>query len=124
MPPEDETLVKQAQAELVTSSISILDKKVLPRRLEEITNEILKGQKESLKVQVETAITLVETAIEQDPASTLFFVQLPGTDCCAKVFPDAINQFFPRHDDKSTNLSGWMVPLVGLSPGALFLREH
>lgn len=104
--PEKKTLVKQAQTELATSSISILDKKVLARPLEGITKEMLKEQKESLKVQVNAAITLVETAIEQDTASTSFVVQLPGADCCAKVILEAIKQVSPRHDDKSTYFIG------------------
>lgn len=104
--PEKEALVKQAQNELATSSVSILDRKVLARRLEEITKEMLKGQKKSLKVQVHAAITLVETAIEQDPASTSFVVQLPGAEGCAKVISEAIKQVSSRHANKSTYFIG------------------
>ncbi|KAL4899546.1 tRNA synthetases class II (A)-domain-containing protein [Aspergillus multicolor] len=76
-----EALVKEAQNELATSPISILDKKVLGRRLDQVTNEM-------------------------NPSSTLFVVHLPGSECSAKVISEAIKQASSRHSDKSTYFTG------------------
>ncbi|EAU36799.1 hypothetical protein ATEG_03525 [Aspergillus terreus NIH2624] len=112
------------QAELATTAVSILDRRALSRRLEEITKEMLKEQKASLKVQVDAALTLVETAIKQDPASSSFVVQLPGTDCSAKVISEAIKQVSSRHHDKSTYFIGLDGPAGRVAHGCFVSQGH
>lgn len=124
MSPEKETLVRHVQAELATTAVSILDRRALSRRLEEITKEMLKEQKASLKVQVDAALTLVETAIKQDPASSSFVVQLPGTDCSAKVISEAIKQVSSRHHDKSTYFIGLDGPAGRVAHGCFVSQGH
>ncbi|KAF9249415.1 hypothetical protein DTO027I6_2339 [Penicillium roqueforti] len=103
--PEKEALVKQAQAELATSAISILDKKLFARRLEGSIKEMMKEQKETQRSQVDAAINHVTTVIDDNPASTSFVVNLP-TDCSAKVITEAIKHVSSIHDDKSVYFIG------------------
>lgn len=103
--PEKEALVKQAQAELATSAISILDKKLFARRLEGSIKEMMKEQKETQRSQVDAAINHVKTVIDDNPASTSFVVNLP-TDCSAKVTTEAIKYVSSIHDDKSVYFIG------------------
>ncbi|KAJ5790843.1 alanyl-tRNA synthetase [Penicillium psychrosexuale] len=103
--PEKEALVKQAQAELATSTISILDKKLFARRPEGSIKEMMKEQKETQRSQVDAAINHVKTVIDDNPASTSFVVNIP-TDCSAKVITEAIKHVSSIHDDKSVYFIG------------------
>jgi alanyl-tRNA synthetase len=87
---EKETLVKQAQAELATLAISILDKNSFARRLEEIARDMVKEQKRNWKSQTEAAIRLVETQVKSNSNSLAFVVELPA-GCSAKMKSPSIS---------------------------------
>lgn len=122
MSPEKETLVRHVQAELATTAVSILDRRALSRRLEEITKEMLKEQKASLKVQVNAAITLVETAIEQDPSSTSLLSSSRAPTVPPRSSRRLLSRFLLAITTSPRISSGWMGPPAELPTGALFPR--
>ncbi|TAQ83765.1 hypothetical protein B7494_g7912 [Chlorociboria aeruginascens] len=69
--PENEKFIKETQAEFGKLTISLLNKKAFVKR-----KDTHKQQKETQKVQVNTAINLVNTHFEQNTTSTSFVAKI------------------------------------------------
>lgn len=87
--PEKEELAKDIQSELANLTISTLVKKTFLKRLEGITKDMVKQQKETLKIQIDAGIHLIDTHFKQNTTSTSFVLRLPG-NASAKVVSDII----------------------------------
>ena len=74
---EKEKFIKKTQAEFSKLAISLLTKKSFMKRLEKVTKDMHKEQKEIRKVPVNAAIHLVKTHFEQNKASTPLVAKLP-----------------------------------------------
>jgi len=102
---QNETSMKEVQAELLKSNISTLTKRSFTQRIEKASKEILKEQKQIQKAQVDAVVHLVDTHFEENKASTSFIAKLPSRSS-AKAVPNAIKHVSNKNKDKSVYFIG------------------
>ncbi|KAK3984986.1 alanyl-tRNA synthetase, class IIc [Cladorrhinum sp. PSN332] len=106
-----ESLVKQAQKELAASAISILRKKELTWRLENIIKSTTKEQKGIRKAQGDAAVKFIEsqvvTALNPEKTQTSIILKLPTNfDFSAAVLTETLKHVASNHSQKSVYLIG------------------
>ncbi|KAL9000936.1 MAG: hypothetical protein Q9188_005555, partial [Gyalolechia gomerana] len=95
-----ELFIKVTQGKLAYLTIPLLTKTVFTTRLDKVVKDMMKEQKEMLKVQVDTVIHPVKIHFQQCKASTSFVAMITG-NTSAKAVSEAVKHFSSTSQDKS-----------------------
>ena len=103
---EKENFLKDTQAELAGLTLSALTRRLFTKRCERVALEMLREQKEILKVNLTAAMHLVKTHFEKNKSSTSLVTRLPVSSFLAKTVSECVKHVSSKRKDESIYFIG------------------